>query len=66
MLLMLLPLPAVIIFFCVIMRSTKEFPKNFAQFRSEAIYQWLGILGVGDDILSRKRNRVGKLHLIVT
>lgn len=42
------------------MRSTKEFPKNFAQFRCEAIYQWLGLVGVVDDIHNRNLNRIGK------
>lgn len=42
------------------MRSTKDFPKNLAQLRSELIYQYLGLVGVVDDIVSRRRNRIGK------
>lgn len=44
----------------IMMRSTKDYPKNFAHLRSEMIYQWLGIIGVADDIMSRKRNQIGK------
>lgn len=62
---MLLPLSAVAITLAIVltMRSTKDFPKNFAQFRSEMIYQWLGLVGVADDIISKKRNRIGELIL---
>ena len=42
------------------MRSTKDFPKNLAQLRSELVYQYLGLVGVVDDIVSRRRNRIGK------
>lgn len=58
----LLPLSAVAITLAIVlsMRSTKEFPKNLAQLRSELIYQWLGLIGVVDDIHNRKRNRIGK------
>lgn len=45
---------------CLMMRSTKEMPKNFAQLKSELIYQYLGVLGVIDDVMSRKRNRIGE------
>lgn len=44
----------------IMMRSTKDYPKNFAHLKSEMIYQWLGIVGVADDIMSRKRNQIGE------
>lgn len=61
---MLLPISAVAIALAIAMsmRSTKEFPRNFAQLRSELMYQWLGFVGVADDILGRKRNRIGELY----
>lgn len=62
MMFILLPLSAVAITLTIVlmMRSTKDFPKNLAQIRAELIYQWLGLVGVGDDIYSKKRNRIGK------
>lgn len=62
MMFFLLPLSAVAITLTIVlmMRSTKDFPKNLAQIRAELIYQWLGLVGVGDDIYSNKRNRIGK------
>lgn len=62
MMFILLPLSAVAITLTIVlmMRSTKDFPKNLAQIRAELIYQWLGLVGVGDDICSKKRNRIGK------
>lgn len=64
---MLLPLSAAVAISMAIilaMRSTKEYPKNWSQLRSEFIYQWLGFVGIADDISSRKRNRIGKWHAI--
>lgn len=59
---LLMTLPAVAITLAIIlaMRSTKDFPKNFAQFKSELIYQYLGLIGVVEDIHFRNRNRIGK------
>lgn len=62
MMFLILPISAVAVTLTIIlmMRSTKDFPKNLAQIRAELIYQWLGLVGVGDDIMSKKRNRIGK------
>lgn len=43
------------------MRSTKDFPRNLSQWRIELVYQWMGFVGVVDDIHNRNRNRIGEL-----
>lgn len=42
------------------MRSTKDFPRNLSQWRIELVYQWMGFVGVVDDIHNRNRNRIGE------
>lgn len=41
-------------------RSSKEMPKNWSQFRSEMLWQYLGVRGLIEDYILRKYNRVGK------
>lgn len=41
-------------------RSSKEMPKNWSQFRSEILWQYLGVRGLIEDYVLRKYNRVGK------
>lgn len=44
-------------FYCS--RSSKEMPKNWRQFRSEILWQYLGVRGLIEDYVLRKYNRVG-------
>lgn len=62
----LLTLPAVAITLAIVyaMRSTKDFPRNWAQIKSELVYQYLGLIGVVEDIHNRNRNRIGKNEVL--
>lgn len=41
-------------------RSSKEMPKNWRQFKSEMMWQYLGVRGLIEDYYLRKHNRVGE------
>lgn len=42
-------------------RSSKQMPKNWRQFKSEILWQYLGVRGLIEDYYLRKHNRVGEL-----
>lgn len=42
-------------------RSSKQMPKNWRQFKSEILWQYLGVRGLIEDYYLRKYNRVGEL-----
>lgn len=46
-----------VIFYCF--RSTKEFPKNFPEFKSEILFQYAGFRGLIEDYWLSKYNRAG-------
>lgn len=41
-------------------------PKNWRQFKSEILWQYLGVRGLIEDYYLRKYNRVGKHHNFCT
>lgn len=41
-------------------KSSKEMPKNWRQFKSEILWQYLGVRGLIEDYWLRKYNRVGR------
>lgn len=45
-------------------RSSKEWPKTWSQFRSEILWQYLGIRGLIEDCVLRRYNRVSKYKYI--
>lgn len=49
---------AVLIFF--FMKSSKDLPKNWSQLVSEVRVQACGFIGIVEDIVLRRKNKVGK------
>ena len=45
-------------------RSSKKLPKNFAELKSEFLWQVIGIYGLVGDFLYRSRNHVGKFIFV--
>lgn len=41
-------------------RSSKEMPKNWRQFKSELLWQYLGIRGLIEDFMLRRNNRISE------
>lgn len=41
-------------------RSSKEMPKSWRQFKSEILWQYLGVRGLIEDYYLRKNNHVGE------
>lgn len=42
------------------MRSSKDWPRTYDQWRSEFFFQYHGVRGVTDDKINRTGNRVGE------